>query len=102
MTCDLPDRLNWARLRVHPSGTADVLDCDGRLTTFPDEESARHWLAEDEFDRLEDLIEWGDVPRETRPPEGGTDAALLGRMLEPRPLPDEPATAPRSAAPPGC
>jgi hypothetical protein len=83
MTCALPESFNWARLRVHESG-ADVLDCDGRLHVFADEESARHWLDEDEFDLLDHLIEDGEVLPTTRPPHGATDADLIPRMLDPR------------------
>ena len=75
----LPDLL-WARLRVHPSGTADVLDLDGKLHTFLSEEEAVHWLSEDEYARLEYLLEEGEVAPTLQPPHAIREEALVPLM----------------------
>jgi hypothetical protein len=66
-TSALPE-LFWARLCVHGDGRAEVLDLDGRLHQFPDEDEARKWLREDEYDELDYLRECGDVPAALEPP----------------------------------
>ena len=81
----LPD-LNGARLRLFASGRAEVFDCDGRTTYFETLESARWWLAEDEFQPLEsfdaeDEVECGVKFAEIRPPHAPHEQALLAKML---------------------
>ena len=84
MYSSLPD-LNWARLRVFASGSAEAFDCDGRTTRFASEEEARLWLAEDEFWALEafdaeDEAEYGIKLSEIRPPQANSEAELKERM----------------------
>lgn len=57
----LPRRLIWARLTVDANGNAVVLDCDGKYHSFSDEDAAQTWLYEDEYSRMEHLIETGDL-----------------------------------------
>jgi hypothetical protein len=64
----LPERRLWARLDVSETGQAEVLDCDGRRHSFPGEDAAILWLLEDEYSRLETLIEEGEVPVNLAPP----------------------------------
>lgn len=56
--CDLPDRLQWARLRVFDDGRADAcFDPTERLYGFDCERYAGYFLSEDEyirFDHIED------------------------------------------------
>ena len=84
MWCDFPN-LNWARLRVFADGSADVFDMDGRTSKFPNEEEARHFLAEDEFSELSTLDEddeWelGVPLASITPPVGTSDEELFPKM----------------------
>jgi hypothetical protein len=84
MYSSLPD-LNWARLRVFESGSAEVFDCDGRTTRFASEEDARLWLAEDEFQALasfdaEDEEEYGIKFAAITPPQAESEQELQGKM----------------------
>jgi hypothetical protein len=49
--------LVWARLRVRESGTAEILDCDGRTDTYDSEDSARTALLDADFRALDGLDE---------------------------------------------
>jgi hypothetical protein len=51
----LPHRELWARLEVHDSGKATVIDCDGKQYDFTSDGHARDWLLEDEYSMLENL-----------------------------------------------
>lgn len=80
MEPSLPD-LNWARLRVHADGRAEVFDCDDKTHRFPTADAARLWLSEDEFVDIAafddgDLTAQGLDPSGIDPPTGSTDADL--------------------------
>lgn len=84
MDSSLPD-LNWARLRVHADGRAEVFDCDGVTHRFPTEQAARLWLSEDEFVDFAaldgaDAAALGVDPTAIAPPDGHDDATLRARM----------------------
>jgi hypothetical protein len=84
MYSSLPD-LNWARLRVFESGSAEVFDCDGRTTRFSSEEDASLWLAEDEFQALasfdaEDEEEYGIEFGGMAPPQAESEQELQEKM----------------------
>ena len=64
----LPDRQLWARLTIGLDGRAEVLDLDQRIHAFPDAGAAQAWLRADEYARLADLQEDGDVSRDVLPP----------------------------------
>ena len=84
MYCDFPN-LNWARLRVQSSGSAEVFDSDGKTHCFESESEAIAWLHEDEFtafDKLneEDEREYGIKRSSITPPEGRSLDELKSRM----------------------
>ena len=84
MHSSLPD-LNWARLRVFASGSAEVFDCDGRTTRFTNIEDAKMWLAEDEFQAfetfdLEDEEEYGVRFADVTPPQEQSERELRSKM----------------------
>lgn len=62
----LPDLIWAALLDVGPH--AIVIDADGRSRVFPSRDLARRWLREDEYGRLDDLRDAGDVDADVRPP----------------------------------
>lgn len=76
----LPDRLLWARLSVESNGSAVVLDCEGKHHLFSNEGTARSWLNEDEYSRMEHLVESGELPASVLPPTGSSEAELLRAM----------------------
>jgi len=76
----LPKRLLWARLQVHEDGSAVVLDLDGVYHQFPDRQSARYWLNEDEYSLLANLVEDGEVEAAVTPPVAPTDSELVPLM----------------------
>jgi hypothetical protein len=76
----LPDRLIWARLDVAGDGSAVVFDMDGKYHRFPDAESARLWLMEDEYSLLAHVIEEGEVEAGVLPPSATDDERLLPLM----------------------
>jgi hypothetical protein len=76
----LPDLL-WARLQVHQNGAAEVFDLDGKVHHFSSEQEARNWLFEDEYSRLEQLIQSEEVPADTISPSAASDEELLPKML---------------------
>jgi hypothetical protein len=77
----LPHRLLWARLRDFADGSAEVLDLDGKYHQFSNSIDGRFWLAEDEYSKVEDLIEEGEVPAATQPPQAANDRDLIPLML---------------------
>ncbi len=90
MDCDLPERLNWARLRERADGSAEVLDCDGTVTRFPTGVEARHWLGEDEFVPYDDSLrsEYPDVSWDKiSEPVAEDDGRLVPKMLVELPPP---------------
>lgn len=80
-TSALPRRLLWARLRISADGSAEVLDLDGCHHRFDIVREAIHWLLEDEYSRLDGLIEDGEVGADLAPPHAATDAELVPLML---------------------
>lgn len=62
------DLLIWARLRILPSGVAEVLDNDGRTLPYDGEDSARAALMDADFRAFDGLDE--------------DDAELMGFDLE--------------------
>jgi hypothetical protein len=83
----LGNTLIWARLRVRPAGTAEVLDSDGNTLSYDSEDTARAQLFDAEFvayDGLdeEDALARGFSLNEVQPPQASDDDALRGRMVQ--------------------
>ena len=83
----LGNTLIWARLRVRPAGTAEVLDSDGNTLSYDSEDTARAQLFDAEFvayDGLdeEDALSRGFSLGEVQPPQALDDDALRGRMVQ--------------------
>lgn len=83
----LGNTLIWARLRVRPAGTAEVLDSDGNTLSYDSEDTARSQLFDAEFvayDGLdeEDALVRGFSLHEVQPPQADSDEALHGRMVQ--------------------
>ncbi len=83
----LGNTLIWARLRVRPAGTAEVLDSDGNTLSYDSEDTARAQLFDAEFvayDGMdeEDALARGFSLSEVQPPQGDSDDALAGRMVQ--------------------
>lgn len=83
----LGNTLIWARLRVRPGGTAEVLDSDGNTLSYDSEDTARSQLFDAEFvafDGLdeEDALIRGFSLHEVQPPQAASDADLHGRMVQ--------------------
>ena len=79
--------LVWARLRVRPAGTAEVLDSDGNTLSYDSEDTARSMLFDAEFvafDGLdeEDALLRGFSLHEVQPPQAGNDDELRARMVQ--------------------
>ena len=79
--------LVWARLRVRPAGTAEVLDSDGNTLSYDSEDTARSMLFDAEFvafDGLdeEDALLRGFSLHEVQPPQAGNDEELRERMVQ--------------------
>jgi hypothetical protein len=53
----LGNTLIWARLRVRPAGTAEVLDSDGNTLSYDSEDTARSQLFDAEFVEYDGLDE---------------------------------------------
>ncbi|MEN5068974.1 hypothetical protein [Stenotrophomonas sp. TWI1183] len=83
----LGNTLIWARLRIRPAGTAEVLDSDGNTLSYDSEDTARSQLFDAEFvayDGLdeEDALVRGFSLHEVQPPQADSDDALHGRMVQ--------------------
>ena len=83
----LGNTLIWARLRVRPAGTAEVLDSDGNTLSYDSEDTARSQLFDAEFveyDGLdeEDALVRGFSLHEVQPPQADSDEGLRGRMIQ--------------------
>ena len=83
----LGNTLIWARLRVRPAGTAEVLDSDGNTLSYDSEDTARSQLFDAEFveyDGLdeEDALVRGFSLHEVQPPQADNDEGLRGRMIQ--------------------
>jgi hypothetical protein len=50
---------------------------DGVIHRFPDRQTARFWLSEDEYSVLAHLKEDGEVEAELMPPSASTDRELV-------------------------
>lgn len=79
------DLLIWSRLRIRPSGTAEVLDSSGNVLNYDSEDSARAALMDAEFHALDgldedDALALGLPLPELVPPQG-EDAELHARMV---------------------
>ena len=79
--------LVWARLRVRPAGTAEVLDSDGNTLSYDSEDTARAQLFDAEFvafDGLdeEDALLRGFSLHEVQPPHAGSEEELRERMVQ--------------------
>ena len=82
----LGNTLIWARLRVRPGGTAEVLDSDGNTLSYDSEDTARSQLFDAEvvaFDGLdeEDALIRGFSLHDVSPPQADSDDALRGHMV---------------------
>ncbi len=83
----LGDTLIWARLRLRPAGTAEVLDSDGNTLSYDSEDTARSQLFDAEFVEFDGLDEEDALLRgfslhELHPPQAADDDALKGRMVQ--------------------
>ena len=82
--------LVWARLRVSETGTAQVLDFDGKTLVYDSDDSARAALMDAEFRAFDGLDEddarlMGFSLEAVQPPEAADDEALRERMFIPVP-----------------
>ena len=83
----LGDVLVWARLRVRPSGHAEVFDASGETLRYDDEDGAHAALLDAEFRAFDGLDEedaalLGFDLESIAPPEAEDDAELLPLMTE--------------------
>jgi len=83
----LGNTLIWARLRVRPAGTAEVLDSDGNTLSYDSEDTARAQLFDAEFVEFDGLDEEDALIRgfslhEVQPPQAVDDDGLRGRMVQ--------------------
>ncbi|WP_422506193.1 hypothetical protein [Stenotrophomonas sp. GZD-301] len=83
----LGNTLIWARLRIRPAGTAEVLDSDGNTLSYDSEDTARSQLFDADFvayDGLdeEDALIRGFSLHEVAPPQAASDADLHCRMVQ--------------------
>ncbi len=83
----LGNTLIWARLRVRPAGTAEVLDSDGNTLSYDSEDTARAQLFDAEFVEFDGLDEEDALIRgfslhEVQPPQAADDDGLRGRMVQ--------------------
>ena len=83
----LGNTLIWARLRIRPAGTAEVLDSDGNTLSYDSEDTARSQLFDAEFvsyDGLdeEDALIRGFSLHEVQPPRASSDEGLRGLMVQ--------------------
>ncbi len=81
----LGDTLIWARLRILPAGTAEVLDADGATLPYDSPDTARAALMDAEFVALDGLDEDDAAARgfslqDITPPEG-EDSQLRTHMV---------------------
>ena len=84
------DLLIWSRLRIRPSGTAEVLDSSGNALNYDSEDSARAALLDAEFRALDGLDEDDalalGLPLQDLVPPQGPDAHLHERMVSTLPM----------------
>lgn len=84
----LPRPLVCARLVVAADDSAVLLDCDGACHRFSNSVDAKHWLYEDEYSSLSDLVEEGEVSADLRPPSAPNEGALVDLMMQPHTWPE--------------
>ena len=83
----LGNTLIWARLRIRPAGTAEVLDSDGNTLSYDGEDTARAQLFDAEFVEFDGLDEEDALIRgfslhEVQPPQAGSDDELRRLMVQ--------------------
>lgn len=83
----LGNTLVWARLTELPTGTAEVLDCDGRNLRYVDASEARAALLDAEFRALDGLDEadadaMGIDLQTLHPPSADSEEALVVQMTQ--------------------
>ena len=83
----LGNTLIWARLRIRPAGTAEVLDSDGNTLSYDGEDTARAQLFDAEFVEFDGLDEEDALIRgfslhEVQPPQATSDDALRPLMVQ--------------------
>ena len=77
----------WARLRVLDSGAAELLQADGEVLHYPDEDAARAALMDAEF-RAFDGLDADDAEalgfslEDIGPPEADDEAGLIPQMTQ--------------------
>ncbi len=85
----LGNLLLWSRLRLRPSGTAEVLDHSGNAHSYDSEDSARAALLDAEYRSLDGLDEDDalalGLPLADLVPPQGDDESLPARMAQPLP-----------------
>jgi hypothetical protein len=79
--------LIWARLRIHPNGSAQVLQANGEILFYPDGDQAQTALLDAEFRAFDGLDEddaesLGFSLEDIAPPEADDDAGLIPRMTQ--------------------
>lgn len=86
----LGDNLIWSRLRLRPSGTAEVLDSSGAIVNYDSEDSARADLLDAGFQALDGLDEDDalalGVPLDVLSPPSGDEAQLHLQLVQKIPL----------------
>lgn len=83
----LGNTLIWARLRIRPAGTAEVLDSDGNTLSYDGEDTARAQLFDADFVEFkgldeEDALVRGFSLHEVQPPKASSDEGLRGLMVQ--------------------
>jgi hypothetical protein len=73
------ESLSLARLETHSDKTARV-QTDAETLDFESREAATEWLLDEEYRRLQDLIEANPDPR-IRPPQTDADTGSSGQMV---------------------
>ena len=86
----LGNNLIWSRLRLRPSGTAEVLDSSGTTVNYDSEDSARTDLLDAGFQALDgfdddDALSFG-LPLEALVPPSGDDTQLHLKLVQAIPL----------------
>ncbi len=81
------DALIWARLRILPSGRAEVLDASGETLRYDDEDNARTALLDADFRAFDGLDEedaavLGFDLDSVEPPRADNDEELMPLMTE--------------------
>lgn len=88
--CRLGDNLIWSRLRVRPSGTAEVLDSSGTTFNYDSQDSANADLMDAGFQALDgldddDALNFG-LPLDALVPPASDDPQLHLKLVQKIPL----------------